>query len=136
MTYQGRALIPLLVQEREKLALTIQIRQRRPAEQLHEIVAEQRTVDPLFEILFAPREVIGILRRDALQAGQNIPRDDHNVERIGPDVRIAVHVDVALGPRQVRGDIEERHALVGGDVSRPAFDDLGIVGLIEQRRDP
>src|SRR5438105_3290466 len=97
MTYQGRALIPLLVQEREELALTIQIRQRRTAKQLHEIVAEQGTVDPLFEILFAPCEVIGILRRDALQACQNIPRDDHDVERIGPDVRIAVHVDIALG---------------------------------------
>src|SRR2546430_7465096 len=47
-------------------------------------------LDAVLEILLPLREIIGVLGGDALQAGQDVARDLHGVERAGPDVRVAV----------------------------------------------
>src|SRR5439155_26402220 len=84
------ALILLLPEEVEQLALTIEIGKRLTADQLHQLVAEQCTIHPVLEILFASREIVRILGRDALQPSQNVARDEHGIQRVGPDVRVAV----------------------------------------------
>src|SRR5260370_34783675 len=45
----------------EQLALAIQGGEGYPAEQPHQRVAEQRPVQPIFEVLFSRREIVGIL---------------------------------------------------------------------------
>ena len=130
------ALILLLPEEVEQLALTIEIGKRLTADQLHQFVAEQCAIHPVLEIFFASREIVRILGRDALQPSQNVARDEHGIQRVRPDVRVAVDVDVALGARQVDGNVEQRQALVGRDISGPTLGNLRIVRLVEQRRHP
>src|SRR5205823_11484984 len=66
-------------------------------------------------------------------AGQDVAGDLDRVERAGPDVRVAVHVDVALRAGVARGHVEQVDTGVGGDVARPALCHLGIVRFVEQR---
>ncbi len=56
--------------------------------------AHGRLQHPLLEILLPAREVGRVLGRHALKPGQNVPRDDDAVHRIGMNVRIAVLVNV------------------------------------------
>src|SRR6266496_1528810 len=58
---QWGALILLRLQEVEQLALPVQVGERRTAEQLHELVAEQRPIYAVLEVLLARREVLGVL---------------------------------------------------------------------------
>ncbi len=114
---QRLALIRLALEEVEQLPLAVEVGERGSAQELHQVVAEQRGVDAVLEILLALREVRGVVGRHPLQPGENIARDLHRVERI-------------------RRQIEQGNAGVGRDVAGPAFGDLGVAGLVEQRRDP
>src|SRR5205807_2724394 len=102
---QRDALILSCLQEVEQFPLPVEIGQSLATEQLHELLPEQRAIDALLEVLFSRREVVGIFRGHALPAGQNVAGDLNRIERSGPDVRVAVHVDVALSARKTGGDI-------------------------------
>src|SRR5437773_7757288 len=56
-------LVFMRVQELEQLALAIEVGERRAAQDLNELVAVQRAVDPILEVLLACREVVGALNR-------------------------------------------------------------------------
>src|SRR6266540_5305821 len=99
---ERRALILLRLEEVEQLALPVQIGERRAAEQLHQLVPEEGAVHPVLEVLLPRREVVGVLGRHAPQARQDVARDLHGVQRVGPDVRVAVHMDVPLRAREAR----------------------------------
>src|SRR6266496_6482451 len=65
--HERHTLVLLRVQEVEQLALPVQVCQRLPAQQLLELVPEQSAVNPLLEVFLARREVLSVLRGDALQ---------------------------------------------------------------------
>src|SRR5713226_1229745 len=94
------ALVLPLVQEIEQSALPVEVGQCRAAKQPHQLVAEQRPIHPVLEVLFPGREEVSVLRRYALQAGQDIPRDLDRVQRVGPDVWVPKDVNVSLGARE------------------------------------
>src|SRR3989454_399167 len=128
---ERRTLVLLRLQEVEQLSLPVQVREGRAAEELHELVAEQRLVDTVLEVLFPLSEIVGVLGGDALQAGQDVAGDLNRVARAGPDVRVAVHVDVALRAGEARGHVEQVDAGIGRDIARPALRHLRIVRLVE-----
>src|SRR3989454_6906961 len=133
---ERRALVLMGVQELEQLPLAVQVGERRPSQDLDELVAEQRTVHAALEVPLPGGEVFGLLGGHALQAGEDVARDLHRVQRVGPDVRVAEDVDVALGAGEAGGDVEQVDAGVGRHVARPALRHLGVVGLVEQSGDP
>jgi len=126
----------LRLQEVEELALPVEVGERRAPEQAHEVVAVQRVVDAVLEIFLAGRVVVGIGGVHALQPREDVAGDLDRVERLGPDVRVTKHMDVALGAGEARGDVEEWDAGVRRHVSRSTLIDLRIVRLVEQRGDP
>ena len=124
------------LQELEQLALAVEVGERRAAQDLNELVAVQRAVDPILEVLLACREVVGALGCDPLQPGEDVARDLDRVDRRGPDVRVAEHVDVALGAREAGRHIEQVDTRVGGHIAGAAFGHLGVARLVEQRGHP
>ena len=98
--------------------------------------AHGRLEHPLLEILLPAREVGRVLGRHALKPGQNVPRDDDAVHRVGMNVRIAVLVNVTFGTAQRGGHLEQVDPGVGGDVTGAALRDLAIARAIEERRHP
>ncbi len=130
------ALVAPLIQKVEQLPLAIQIRERLAAQDRHELVAVQRAVHPILEVLLTRGEIVGVLWGDALQSGQNIARDLYAVERLSPDVRIAEDVNVPRRARIGRGNVQQLNPLIRGDIPRAAFCDFGISCLVEQCRDP
>src|SRR5207302_6252088 len=53
---EGRPLVAPVLEEVEQLSLEIEIRQRRAAEQPNQVVAVERAIDAIFEVLLARRE--------------------------------------------------------------------------------
>src|SRR5882672_1567270 len=124
-------LVLLRFQEVEQLSLPVQVGESRAAEQLHELLAEQRPVNAVLEVLLPLREVISVLGGDAFQPRQDVTGDLDGIERTGPDVWVAVHEAVALGAGVARGHVEQVDTGVGCDVARPSFRYLGIVRFVE-----
>src|SRR2546421_230839 len=85
------ALVFVPLQELEQLALAVEVGERRAAQDLNELVAVQRAVDPILEVLLACREVVGALGCDPLQPGEDVARDLDRGDGRGPDVRGAAH---------------------------------------------
>src|SRR5438132_13732724 len=56
--HERRALVLVAPQEVEQPPLTVEVGQRLPAEQLHQLVAVKGAVDPVFELLLLRRDVV------------------------------------------------------------------------------
>src|SRR6266496_2704095 len=98
---EQRAPLKLLgLQEVEELALASEDRERGTAAQADELVPVERAVNAVFEVLLPGREVVRVGGIHALQPREDVAGDLNRVKRLGPDVRVAEHVNVALGPRE------------------------------------
>src|SRR5205085_9419036 len=68
---------------------------------------------------------------DRLEALGDVPRLDDRVQRIGPEVRVPVRVDVAHGAREDRRLLEDGRAGRRVDVPRGADADLAVAGPVD-----
>src|SRR5438034_35041 len=103
---QRRALVFVGPEELEQFPLPVEIEQRRAPQQLHQLLAVERSKEAIFEVLFPRGKIRGVCGIDTLQAGEDVARYDHGVDRISPDVRVAEDVNVALGPGVAGRDVE------------------------------
>src|SRR5437773_7921765 len=64
---QRRPLVLLGLEEVEQLPLPVQVGEGSGTEQFHQLVPEERAVDPLLEVLLAPGEIVSVLRGHPLR---------------------------------------------------------------------
>ena len=110
--------------------------QQVPAQQRDQLLAEQGDVDPALQLRRAGGVGVGVARVDAAEAGGDVVGDDLHVERVEPDVGVAVGVQVALAAAQRVRPLLRRDPLGREHVARPAGAHVGVAGAVEQPLGP
>ena len=126
----------LLLQELPEPVCAGEVEEGLRAEDVHELIAEGPAHHALRERSLVLLVQLRPARVDAAQAGQDVPADDDPVHRVGVDVRIAEHVNVAGRARDGRRHIEQVDAAVSRHMSGSAVPHLRVAGAVEERRNP
>jgi len=91
-------------------AVDRQPRQLLGADQLEQLLAEQRPVDALLEVVETRVEVARVLGRRGLEGVGDVLGEQLRAHRIQPEVRVALRMNVTLGARERGRNFELRDA--------------------------